>query len=572
MIALAATLSLLGCETTGPTLVDGGVGEQLVIQDPPGAQLGLRYGTSINLVVRYLLEDADQTPVRGTVHFAIFDDPGSSNMTGSTLARSDVMTDSEGRATIALTAGNQEGSFRVEASAPGAATVQFSISISELEFVRIDANLTDPLPMPGGRALDALLYTGVACADLPITETPTGASRTLMAPPAKTATLSFINLLSQQYAVVGRVTDAGHLVAYGCIDVPIALDPPGAYLSLPIPLAGVSPNVTGTFNLSTAITATRAERSDGLFADYDVLDRCAGHLGQLLLDELSTRATSSRQMLIAAVRGVAAASTDGSSTVNCYPATVGASPSLDADLDTIISAQSPGSVRVMLLADLDAILQSGTMTSTLTLVAGSPLPGDGASSPTRLIATHQAATLAFTVGAQTRTDDLLALGLPVLGASNLACSYQDSTLTIGAHDLPIGVAARWGDAFDTLSIAARLPALADATPGGWSTAAVASAQSGGASGCAAIESEVCTISGGSGCLGTLITPCQGAVTAVAARLAAPFADTRPLALTGTATTVDSNNDLVADGLMPGTFTASAIVTGSLAFSGERGAP
>jgi hypothetical protein len=568
LVALALALTpLAGCETTEATLVDGGIGEELVIQDPPGAQIGLRYGTSVNLIVRYLMEDAEQTPVHGTVHFAIFDDPQ-----GSTLARSDVTTDNDGRATVALTAGNAEDSFTVQASAPGAAPVEFSISVSELEFVRIDAALVDPLPMPGGRTLSALLYTNVACADLTVAETPTGESRTLVSSAAKSATLSFINLLSKQYAVVGRVTDAGRLVAYGCIDVPTALDPPGAYLSLPIPLAAVSPSVTGSFTLSTAVASTRAERSDGLFADYDVLDRCPGHLGQLVLDELATRVTPTRQMLIAAARGVAAPSTDGSSTVNCHPATVGADPSLDADLDMILSAASPGSVRGMLLADLDAILASCAMTSTLTLAPGGPLPGDGATAPTRLIASHQATTLAFTVGAQTRTDDLLLLGIPVLGASDVASSYQGSALMIGAHDLPIGLAARWGDAFDALSIAARLPTLADATPGGWSTAAVAAAQEGGASGCAAIEEVVCNITGSSGCLGTLITPCQSAVIAVAARLDAPFSDTRPLALTGTATAVDSNEDLVTDSLMPGMFTASEIVTGSLAFSGERATP
>jgi hypothetical protein len=560
---------LAGCENdNGGLAVDGGVGRTLEILDPPGAQIGLRYGKSLDLPVRYRRTDAMMTPIGdAAVHFAIFDDPA-----GSTLSRDTSTTDAEGVAAVTLTAGGQEGSFRVRASADGADDVEFAIAISEQEFVELDAVLTDPLPSPGARTLTAGLYQDHACSTLMPDPKPTGADRTLVGGPAVTATLAFVNLLSRSYAVVGRVTDAGRLVAYGCLDVDRSQAPPGARLNLPIVLAAVQPSVIGGFDLNTEVGTSRAARTDSLFADIDVLDRCDGHLGQLLLDELSTRATTSRAAAIEALRGTPAPSTDGSSTVACRPAMVGAAPSLDADLGALVAAAgTPGDSRAMLLADLDAILQSAHLSTHLAIGSITPLLGDGTLA-NRYAVAHEGVSVQLSLGAAMRNEDLVALGLPVRGADGVLALESGDALLIDAHVLPIGLPALWGDAFGALSVAVRLPSLPDPTWSAWVAAAAMAAQRNAKVGCAAIEDLVCERTGPTGCAGTLIAPCTGAVAAVGARLDATFAGSVALSLHGVATVVDNDGDLVADRLDPGQWTASGAVTGQLSFSGTRGAP
>src|SRR5438445_796396 len=79
-------------------------------------QIGLHYGAMVDLKLKYHLDDPASTPLpNATVKLAIFDDPG-----GSTLAQDRATTDSDGVATVKLTAGAQEKSFRVRAQAPDA--------------------------------------------------------------------------------------------------------------------------------------------------------------------------------------------------------------------------------------------------------------------------------------------------------------------------------------------------------------------------------------------------------------------------------------------------------------------
>jgi hypothetical protein len=558
-----------GCESVASPGADGGVGRRLVILDPPGSQIGLRYGKPVDLQVRYLRDDAAATPISGEpVRFAIFDDP-----VGSTLARDVVTTDDAGLATVTLTAGSQEGSFHVRASASGADDAEFAIAISQLDFVQLDPELTDPLPLPGGRTLVAALYQELPCAQISPTPKVTGADRTLVAPGVSSTHLSFVNLLSRSYAVVGRVEAMGGLVAFGCVDVDRALVPPGARLVVPVVMHAVQASVVGGFDLDTEAGSSRASRTDSLFADVDVLDRCVAHLGQLLLDELAARVAPLRASQIAALRGPATPSTVGSSTVACRPGKLGAVDSLDAELGALVSATgSPGEARTDLIADLDAILQSAHLRSHLELTGTTPPLTDGPGAPPRYAASHQARVVTLTLGMSTRTDDLLKLGVPVLGADGIGAHAAADELLIDTHELPIGLPALWGDALSALSIAIRLPALPKQTLGGWASAAALAAQRSGKSGCAAIEDLICQRTDPTGCAGTLLTACANAVAAVAARMDAPFSPSLALTLTGSATIVDTDDDLVADKLDPGRWTAAGAIAGQLSFTGPRSAP
>ncbi len=568
MIAAALLLGLAACEDTLVPFVDGGVGRRLEILDPPGSQIGLRFSRSLDLAVRYVSDDVAAQAIRNEpVHFAIFDDP-----VGSTLSRDTVSSDDEGLAVVTLNGGTQEGSFRVRASASGAADVEFAISISELEFVEIDAKIEDPLPNTGERALYAALYVDKTCAELGPAPKMLGAARTLSKSPAKSATLAFVNLLSRSYAVVGRVEDAGRLVAYGCLDIDRALAPPGAHLSLPLPMSALAPAVVGGFDLITQLGSKRSERSDALFADFDVVERCDGHLGQLLLDELIARLSVARAAQASAHRGPSAPMSVGQSTVSCRPGKLAAIDTLDAELNALVSTGPNGVARAALWTDLDAILASAVMSSHLTLRPTAANARDDASSPQRLLATHEAGTITLSLGSATRAYDLAALGRPVFAAIGVEALRETDKLVLSSHDLPVGLPQLWSASWDELAIATRLPALTDATVGGWVHACAGEAQRNAKLGCAAIEDLLCERTDPSGCAGTLITACTQAVAAVADRLAGVSAKAFTLSLQGSARIVDDDGDLVGERLDGGTWVATGTLSQGLAFSGQRSTP
>src|SRR6185369_17671991 len=124
--------------------------------------------------------------------------------------------------------GQAETSFRVVASAVRVSDLEFVVSVSKDPFVELNVALTYTGPGMGG-ALRAMLYPDRACAALPPQPTAPPAQRTLVKTGLSTATLSFINLLSKDYAVLGRAeTEEGRLLAQGCVDVPAQIIPPGS--------------------------------------------------------------------------------------------------------------------------------------------------------------------------------------------------------------------------------------------------------------------------------------------------------------------------------------------------------
>ena len=71
-------------------------------------------------------------------------------------------TDVNGVATVTLTAGQAEKSFRVAATAPNAPEADFDVSVSKFDFVELDAaSSTWATPV----TLRALLYDDKTCAN-----------------------------------------------------------------------------------------------------------------------------------------------------------------------------------------------------------------------------------------------------------------------------------------------------------------------------------------------------------------------------------------------------------------------
>ena len=278
-----------GCGPGSNAPPDGGPPLALDVMDPPGSQIGLHYGKSIDLRVRYHAADATAAPVAGaTVHFSIFRDPA-----GSTLSRDTAQTDVNGIATVTLTAGQAEKSFMVAATAVNAPEADFDVSVSKFDFVELDAQLA----WPTASTLRALLYDDKSCAELPASPSLPPPSRELSKPSATTATLQFVNLLSAPYALVGRAEDDnGNLVGYGCVDVGAELAPPGSVSTVPVPLVATVPSAAGSYALVSTIEPQPAVYASLVGTWKRLADGCPYGAAQALLDAMGV--TSHRDAVV----------------------------------------------------------------------------------------------------------------------------------------------------------------------------------------------------------------------------------------------------------------------------------
>ena len=516
---LAPLLIVVAVAACGPgsnAPPDGGPPLALDVLDPPGTQIGLHYGKSIDLRVRYHQDDPAATPVAGgTVHFAIFGNPE-----GSTLSRDMVQTDVDGVAAVTLTAGQAETmpQFSVAATAVNAAEADFDVSVSKFDFVEIDAELASP----AATTLRALLYDDKTCASLPPSPTLPPPARAL-SKQATTATLQFVNLLSATYALVGRAEDQnGQLLGYACVDIGAGLVPPGSVSVVPLPLAPVVASPLGSYTLtSTLVPAPSAYAS--LLAAWKTLGACPYGAAQDLLDAMGV--TSHRDPPMA----------DG-----CRPTSA---TSLDEQLQALLTASptAPANALAAIATDLGAITASLTLKSTLTVTAASA---------DTYTAEHTLGSAELAVSASaSKSYDLVALGEPVIDEKGIALGDDGTTVTIGAHGFTLGWTTLWLQAFTDLSLGVRVSGLGSPAIPSLVAAVVAPAAYGGKMGCAAVDDLVCNVTTGSGTC-TLTTPCASALAPMAATLAAGFAPASGIDLTlaGSATPADTNGDLVVDQL------------------------
>lgn len=520
-----------GPGSSGPP--DGGPPPALDVLDPPGAQIGVHYGKSIDLRVRYHSDDQAARPIVGQpVRFSIFGDPA-----GSTLARDQANTDASGIASVTLTGGQAEASFRVAASAVNAPEADFDVSVSKLDFVELDVQLTWSSPVPA--ALRALLYDDRGCAQLQPAPTMPAPLRALSKANVASATLPFLNLLSKSYAVVGRAeTAGGQLIGYGCVDLGAGLIPPGSVTMLPLPLSPVPPSPAGRYTLQSSL-APAATLWQPLVAPWQTYGDCPFGAAQLLLDAMGI--TSHRDPPLAN---------------GCRPPST---TSLDSQLQAMLMAppMAPANQLPYVADDLENITAGATLGSALTVTPAS------ASSWT---AEHTLATLRLTTTAQTKSYDLVALGLPVIDVKDIALGYTGQLLQIAPHGFTLGWTTLWKQAFIELSLKVRYPALGSPPIHALVAAVVQVAARNGKTGCAAVEDLICSVLGGP-C--NYQAACLAAIDSVAASLDGLFAPASgiDLRLGGSVQAVDDVGDLVVHKLVGGTWSSPGLQPSS--FSGTK---
>jgi len=525
-----------GCGPGSNAPPDGGPPLALEVLDPPGSQIGLHYGKTVDLRVRYHQDDAAAAPVAGaTVHFAIFNDPQ-----GSTLSSDRATTDVDGIATVTLTGGQAEAQFNVAATAVNANEADFDVSVSKFDFVEIDASLAWSTPS----TLRALLYDDKACADLPPSPSLPPPSRALSKTNATSATLQFVNLLSMPYALVGRAEDdAGNLVGYGCVDIGAELVPPGSVSTVPVPLSPAVPSALGVYALTSTLAPAPSAYATVVDPWKQLGDGCPYGAAQALLDAMDV--TSHRDPV----------GTDG-----CRPTSM---TSLDAQLQTILTAAptAPANQLPAIAADLLAIASTATVKSTLTV---------GTASASDYTAEHALVSAEFAVSAMVgKTYDLVAFGEPVIDDKDVPFVDDGMIVTIGEHNFTLGWTSLWLQAFGDLSLTMRVSGLSPPLIPSLVAAIVAPASHGGKMGCAGVDDLVCSVTTGSGSC-ALTTPCASALAPMAATLTAPFAATSgyDLTLAGTAMPVDSDGDLIVDGFAGGLWTGAGLAASST-FGGTR---
>jgi hypothetical protein len=514
------------------------------VLDPPGAQIGLHYGKSVELRVRYRTDDAAEAPLSGqTVRFSIFADPA-----GSTLARDQATTDPSGVATVTLTAGQAEASFRVVATAINAPEAEFDVSVSKLDFVALDVQLAWSSGDPTATTLRALLYDDRDCAALPAAATQPAPFRALSKAGAAEATLEFHNLLSKRYAVVGRAEGGdGHLAGYGCVDVGAELIPPGSSSTLPVPLAATVASPAGSYSVTSTLHPAMSLWQAPV-AIWQTFGGCRYGAAQMLLDAMGLGSDATHR--------------DPPGADGCRPTSA---TSLDKQLPDLLTApaMAPATLLPAIADDLQQITTVVQLASRLTIA-----PAGGGT----FVGEHALESATFNAGTLQQSYDLVQLGLPLVDVKDLAVGDDGATLTLGAHDFTLGWTTLWKQAFIDLSLSARVAMLGSPPIQSLVQRVVAVASRNGKMGCAAVDDLVCSVTTGSASC-TLPTPCAGALAPLAATLEAPLAPSSGIDLTlqGTAQPIDQDGDLQVDQLAAGAWSAPELsaAPGDNPFSATR---
>jgi hypothetical protein len=236
----------------------------------------------------------------------------------------------------------------------------------------------------------------------------------------------------------------------------------------------------------------------------------------------------------------------------CRPGTLpGGGASLDARLASAMGP--PGPTLATIAADVDAVIGSAIIESTLTVDP----PAAGI-----LNATHTLDTVKLSLpSGATMSYDLAASGAPIVSVRNvpLAISAPPAAamVTIGEHGFAARLPVLWGRAVSDLVLPAALPALNPATAEALVAQLIAQTSYNGTMGCAAIDQLGVDQAGTTP--GALLAACAAAPATVAAALDAGFAGTSgvDLPLAGSGTPFDRDADLVVDGLTMGIWVTSA---------------
>jgi hypothetical protein len=204
---------------------------QLSIVSPPGQDVGLRPGGTVTLRVRY--HDTQQIPISGhTVSFALLGETG-----GATLTAPERVTDEEGLAPITLNAGFEEAFFHIEATAPNAAPVRYSVAVSNAGFGALSAGVFENTTLTDTPLADVAfrLYLSFQCGQLDPFEPGTPHKSRWNTMLSERANFGFLPLDVKHAVSVTGYDENEEPLFWGCTDISIGVLREGVTLSTDIP-------------------------------------------------------------------------------------------------------------------------------------------------------------------------------------------------------------------------------------------------------------------------------------------------------------------------------------------------
>jgi len=534
----------------------------LVVLDPPSESIGLSYGESVTLRVRYEYEDGELVS-GGAVSFAILEsataDPG-----GSTLSATSATTDARGIAQVDLTAGASRTTFRVQAQADDASPAYFYVSVSEDGFAELaitpeHQGARDPTSFDRVE-LRLFMASVLQCADLDIDALPDS-----VFPPLETAgfdgtAADFRNVSAGgAYTLVSwaEVPGSDVRLAAGCIDLPSDAILPTT-IALAAQVTDRPAHLPTAVALSSQIDLTPLAdelQQTGLDAPWRTL-ACPAGPGQLILDctldalapdgtlDCDVHSTDAVVASVEAQRGTVGPG-------GCRPMIANAGASLDSKLAVAI-AQGDFPSGAVLTAMLDA--RTSTLGS-LALVSQLRFLGPG-------VAGHRLDGATLTVGGSDYAVSLGQTQRPVVDQHSVAIAIDaDQQMTLGAHGFTLRIGSLVRAGFRDRGLAAAGLANRETDLG---TAMAESAYDGTSStyGCDAISAVLCGSIGQS--QSCAVNACDAAATHLDGALSAwwKHLDGSGLdcTLSGSATVHDDNNDLVVDAVgdsaSPGSWTVT----------------
>ncbi|MCS6914310.1 MAG: hypothetical protein RMK29_20765 [Myxococcales bacterium] len=484
MRALTLLVLLLvggGCGSEPPPIVSN-LGRLELLE--PTTPIGLGYGEQVQIRVRYLHRHQPRAGVRLAVVPV-------GELGGGTLSAGHLITDGRGEALFALTAGEAEASFSLLVSGPDGAELTIDVAVSRRSFGGVTVVL-DRRAL--GRAaevqvLRASLLADSPCGSLRPTAEPPLAVRSQRAelrPGQDQAALTFGTLLLRGYTVLGRAEgEGGHLLGWGCLELPEAALVAMPEAQVPLPLADVQARPAGGYLLRGELDL--APGPPGLLETL----ACPLGAGQALLDALLD-ALPAREMPLAsrlqARRGPPGAD-------RCRPPRWAAEDTADLRLDLLLAgAGLPGAQLRPVALEVRAIQRRVVLTSRLH-VRG-PVGPD-------VVADHVLSAAELATGTATVRLDLWDLGLPVLQARDLVLPVTGGRIDLPTHGLTLRLPALWRMAVRDLVLMPRglvsLERLVDDS--------VAAARHAGRIGCGAVEALLCELVGPP-CAPTLQMACQ----------------------------------------------------------------
>lgn len=513
---LVLLLALAACGGVSAPPADGPVATLALVA--PESPIGLSYGEQAMLLLRYRQYGQPQAGV--TLRLVTDGTAG-----GATLSTASVVTNDRGEASALLTSGASEAAFHVVVSAPLASDLVIDVAVSRYAFGSMAVDI-DGSPYSGASGVRAGLFTDVDCALLPPTPKLLGALRSLARAERRTL-LMFNTLLRRGYSVVGRAEDnAGHLLAYGCVEVSEQILSAGLQVPVTVPLRPIYPDPVGSYSLRSDLRLPVAA-----LAPWATL-ACPSGLGQTLVDAVVAALTP-------ADRDLATRLTSARGAIDARGCRIPAAMDPDQGAQSLLGVGPMGSTLAAVATDTYSIMGAAVLASRLDVRGAT---GQG------FLADHMVSTLTLSTPATPVTYPLTDVYSPI--ARDLILTQDAQELELPEHGLSLQLPRLWRKAQQDLVLQPRRLMM---TPSQIWQQAIMAARSGMLTGCTALEAAICA-SLAQPCKGPVETACTLATAAVGAKMASSLDDsTKPIDLRYATTIVmdDPDGTLQARGLSLG---------------------